>query len=183
MNTYVAFLRAINVAGQKLIKMPELVRMLTAAGFRNVRTYIQSGNVLFDSTSASPAAVTRKLEATLECALGYKVTVMLRTLPELKALVKRDPFKKSRTFPDEILFVVLLAEDPRNKPKLPLSLDKDSLTVIAVRDRTALVIARPKKSGSFGFPNAFVEKAFGVPATTRKWNTLNKIVQLSTKQC
>ena len=70
--TYEAFLRAINVAGQKLIKMPELVRVLASAGFQNVRTYIQSGNVIFDSASTNSIALRRKLELTLEKAFGTK---------------------------------------------------------------------------------------------------------------
>jgi len=72
--TYVAFLRAVNVAGQKLIKMPELIRVLASAGFRNVRTYIQSGNVIFDSASSNSTSLGRKLERTLAEAFGYKVS-------------------------------------------------------------------------------------------------------------
>src|SRR5437867_2048501 len=179
MITYVAFLRAINVAGQKLIKMPELTRILSSAGFRNVRTYIQSGNVIFDSASANSTALTRKLERTLKEAFGYQVTVVLKTLAELKHLVMRDSFKQAGTDSGAILFVVLLADDPKNRPKLPLILDKENLEVIEVKDRTALVVARRKKNGRFGFPNAIVEKALGVSATTRNWNTVNKVVKLA----
>jgi len=174
--TYVAFLRAINVAGQKLIKMPELVRVLASAGFQNVRTYIQSGNVIFDSASTNSIALRRKLEQTLEKAFGYKVTVVLKTLPELKHLVMRDPFKQAGTDGGVVLFAVLLADDPKNKPRLPLISDKENLEVIEVKDRVALVVSHRKKNGWFGFLNAIVEKAMGVSATTRNWNTVNKIL-------
>ena len=67
---HVAFLRAINVAGQKLIKMEELARIFTATGFRNVRTYIQSGNVIFDHASGNSAGLRKKIEKTLRGAQG-----------------------------------------------------------------------------------------------------------------
>src|SRR5712675_1336554 len=77
---YVAFLRAINVAGQKLIKMEELARIFTAAGLKNARTYIQSGNVIFDSSSANAVALRKKIENALLNVLGFEVIVMLRPL-------------------------------------------------------------------------------------------------------
>ena len=74
MTRYVAFLRAINVAGQKLIKMDELARIFTAAGFKNARTYIQSGNVIFDATSANTVALRKKIERALQDVLSITVT-------------------------------------------------------------------------------------------------------------
>ena len=69
----------------------------------------------------------RKLERTLEKAFGYEVAVVLKTLPELKHLVRRDPFKQAGTDSGAIPFVVLLADDPKNKPKLPLISTKKTL--------------------------------------------------------
>ena len=66
MHTYIAFLRGINVGGQRLIKMPELVRIFSAAGCKNVRTYQQVGNVIFESRSANRKNLTKKVEAALE---------------------------------------------------------------------------------------------------------------------
>lgn len=157
--------------------MQELVRILSAAGFRNVRTYIQSGNVIFDSNSANAAAVKLKLERTLEKAFCYKVAIVLKTLPELEQLVRRKLFKTASTKADVMLFVVFTTDEPKLKPKLPLVLDKEKLTLIGVSDRAAFVVSRRKENGGFGSPNAFVEKALGVSATTRNLNTVNKIVE------
>ena len=88
----------------------------------------------------------------------------------------RDPFKQAGTDGGVVLFAVLLADDPKNKPRLPLISDKENLEVIEVKDRVALVVSHRKKNGWFGFPNAIVEKALGVSETTRNWNTVNKIV-------
>ena len=176
MTSYVAFLRAINVAGQKLIKMKELAQIFTAAGFKNVQTYIQSGNVIFDSKSTNAAALSKKIERTLQQALGYEVTIILRTLAELEALVKRNPFKKIKTGEEVGLFVVFLSHEPKRTPKLPLISIKENLEVFEIKDGAAFIVSRRKPDGRSGSPNAFVEKELGVVGTTRNWNTVNKIV-------
>jgi len=178
---YVAFLRAINVAGQKLIKMDELARIFTAAGFKNARTYIQSGNVIFDATSANTVALRKKIERALQDVLGYEVTVILMPLAVIEEIVKRNPFKKIKTDGETVPFVVFLAEEPQRTPKLPLISITENLDVFAVRDRVAFVVARRKKNGGGGFPNKFVEKELGVPGTTRNWNTVNKILKAAEK--
>src|SRR2546425_5502258 len=176
MTRYVAFLRAINVAGQKLIKMKDLARIFAAAGCKNVQSYIQSGNVLFDSKSTNSAALSKKIERTLQQALGYEVTIMLRTLGELEALVRRNPFKKIKTDDEIMRFVVFLSNQPKPTPKLPLISIKENLELIEIKDGTAVGFSRRKPNGWFGFPNAFVEKELGVAGTTRNLNKVNKIV-------
>jgi uncharacterized protein (DUF1697 family) len=178
---YVAFLRAINVGGRKLIKMDELARIFSAAGFRNVRTYIQSGNVIFDSTSANPPALTKKIEQALRKILGYEVPVILRPLADLTEIVRRNPFRKIKTDADVGRFVVFLSDPPPRNPKLPLRSITENVTVFEVTDRAAFVVSGRKKNGSFGFPNKFVEKEFSVLGTTRNWNTVNKILQVAEK--
>ena len=181
MNRYVAFLRAINVAGQKLIKMDELARIFTAAGFKNARTYIQSGNVIFDATSGNAVALRQKIERALQDVLGYEVTVILRRLTDIEEIVKRNPFKTVKTNADTVPYVVFLSEEPQRTPKLPLISITENLDVFAVRDRVAFVVARRKQNGRGGFPNKFVEKELGVLGTTRNWNTVNKILKAAEK--
>jgi uncharacterized protein (DUF1697 family) len=173
---YVAFLRAINVAGQKLIKMEELRRIFTSAGLRNVRTYIQSGNVIFDHPSANPDGLQKKIEKTLLSVLGYEVTVIVRPLTEIEAIVARNPFRKIKPGADVALFVVFLSDDPKTKPRLPLVSNTENVEVFELKDRAAFTISRRKKNGLFGFPNKFVEKELGVAGTTRNITTVRKIV-------
>src|SRR2546426_1656886 len=147
---YVAFLRAINVGGQKLIKMQELARIFASAGFKNVRTFIQSGNVIFDSRSGNSAVLAKKIERALQQTLGYKVVVMLRTLAEIQEIVKRNPFKKTPPGADVMMFVVFLADEPKTRPKLPLISTKENFEIFEVRDRAAFIVARRKKNGGGG---------------------------------
>ena len=181
MTRYVAFLRGINVGGNKLIKMEHLARIFTEAGFKNVRTYIASGNVIFDSSSTSKTALTRKIEKVLLNALGYEVKVVLRTLSELEALVSRNAVGKRQTSKDVYLFVVLLGGEPKNKVEIPLISTKENFEVFEVSNGAAFIEARRKKTGWFGYPNNFIEKEFGVVGTTRNWSTLNKILKAAEK--
>ena len=178
---YVAFLRAINLAGHKLIKMEELARIFTAAGFKNARTYIQSGNVIFDAGSANAAGLRKKIETTLQSVLGYEVTVILKPLAEIEAIVNRNPFRKVKAGPDVVVFVVFLSGEPMRAPKLPLVSKTENVEVFEVKDRAAFIVCYRKKNGLFGYPNKFVEKELGVLGTTRNWNTVNKILKAAEK--
>ena len=176
MITYIAFLRAINVGGQQLIKMEVLRRIFESLGLKNVRTYIQSGNIIFASTSTNSTALTRKIENKLKEVTGHEVTVILRKFSEIEVLVKQNPFRKIKPGSDGVLFVVFLSAMPTTKPKLPLVSKPENLEVLTIKDGAAFVVSRRKKNGLFGYPNNFVEKQLGVSGTTRNWSTVNKIV-------
>jgi len=171
MTKYVALLRKVNVGGQNLIKMDALRAAFEAAGLKNVRTFQQAGNVVFESNLKNPLARIERLSNT-----GLKAIVV--SLAELSRIVKRNPF--SRVEPgDVMLCVVFLFDEPQHKPKLPLISTTDKLELIAIRDRAAFVVARRKKTGWFGFPNNFVEKQLGVTATTRQWSTVKKLIEFA----
>ncbi len=176
MITYIALLRAINVGGQKLIKMEVLRRIFESLGLKDVRTYIQSGNIIFASTSTNSTALTRKIEKKLKEVTGHEVTVILRKFSEIEVLVKQNPFRKIKPGSDGVLFVVFLSAMPTTKPKLPLVSKPENLEVLTIKDGAAFVVSRRKKNGLFGYPNNFVEKQLGVSGTTRNWSTVNKIV-------
>lgn len=180
--TYVAFLRGVNVGGKKPIRMKQLAEVLTAAGFRNVRTFIASGNVIFETSAKDPARLGRKMEKHLLKAFGCETTVIIRNVDDLRAIVKRNPFKKPTPSANEMLFVTFLASPAPVKPKLPLRSKTENMEVIALTDGAAFIVARRKKTGWFGFPHTFAEKEFKVPTTTRNWTTVVKIVAAAEKE-
>jgi uncharacterized protein (DUF1697 family) len=172
---YVGLLRGINVGGHKLIKMEALRRVIEDAGFANVRTFKASGNVIFDSAETDTIVLATKIERKLMKAFGHKITVVIIELDALASMAKRNFFKRFESEKDVMLCAVFFAADPP-KLKLPLKSIPENLEVFAVRDATAFVVCRRKPSGWFGFPNNFVEKQFGVAATTRQWKTVHKLV-------
>jgi uncharacterized protein (DUF1697 family) len=171
---YVAFLRGVNVGGHKLIKMEELRRACASLGFKNVKTYIQSGNVIFETSETSSHLLTARIEKELHRLLGYEVTVFLRTTLEVEEIVKHDPFKGLK-FADVKMYVTFLSEELNARPKLPLLSSTKDVEVFQIRNREAFSLSR-KKNGRFGFPNNLIEKELGVLATTRTWTTVGKII-------
>jgi uncharacterized protein (DUF1697 family) len=176
--TYIAFLRAVNVAGHGVVKMEALRDACAAAGCRDVRTYIQSGNVVFDSPASEPSVV-RKLGAELGRLLGKEPGICLRTLEEIALLVEQDPFRDFKSEKSVKLYVAFLAEPARAKPRFPLLLPKDGLEAFAMSGREVFIVSRPNPAGFYGFPNNFIEKELKAPATTRNWNTVAKIVKFA----
>jgi uncharacterized protein (DUF1697 family) len=174
--TYIAFLRAVNVGG-RVVKMERLRELFTELGLRSVRSYIQSGNIFFETERTDRAALTREIAAHLEKALGYEVGVMLRTIPEVEALIALDPFREVEVTPDIRLYVIFLAEPVPVPDELPLRSPKGDCDIIAVTGSEILAVFR-LVNGRPTDPSAFLGKTFGkVDATTRFFHTTEKILR------
>ena len=104
MTKYIALLRGINVGGHNLLPMAELRSMVSALGFSNVHTYIQSGNVLFESV-LSEARVIEKLGNMLERKMQHKVAVVVRTTGEMEVVLARNPFPDANPTQVGVLFL------------------------------------------------------------------------------
>ena len=180
MTTYVAFLRAINVAGHAVVKMTDLRDAFRAAGCREVRSLIQSGNVVFESPAKTPTALVRRIQVELRRLLGEEPGLFLRTMRDIERLVEGNPFRRFAGKPRIKLYVAFLSRrlPPRQQPRLPLRSAPEALEVIAVKDREAFIVSGRKKNGFYGFPNAFIEQQLGVSATSRNWSTIKKIAPL-----
>lgn len=170
---YIALLRGINVGGNKLIKMEALAAAFTAAGFRKVKTYIASGNVIFETRSIDRKALTKKIERMLTAEFGHEIAVALFTIEELRELISGDPYARIKPSKDVMLCVTLFNESVPQK--IPPESKSDRLKVVAMHDRAAFIVARRKPTGWFGYPNNWIEKEFGVTGTTRGWGSLQKI--------
>lgn len=170
-------MRAINVAGHASVRMSDVRDAFAAAGCRNVRTYIQSGNVIFESPARDAAATLRKVRGRLRNLLDDEPHIVLRTVREIEDLVKRAPFKDVQAEPGIKLYVAFLSQKPRIKPRFPLVSSKEALEAVAMSDREVFVVSRRKKNGFFGFPNNFIEHELEVSASTRNWSTVTKIVE------
>ena len=172
---YVVFLRAVNVAG-RIAGMESLRHAFVSLGFANVKTYIQSGNVLFDAPRKREAELCKRIETTLHELLGYEVPTFLRTMPRLFGLVDDTPFGDRKASVDLKLYVTFLSRPLRKPPDLPLFSPNRDLEVIAVRGADVFTLSR-RYRGRFGFPNNFVEDALRVQATSRNWETIRKMMQ------
>lgn len=177
MTKYVALLRGINVSGQKLIKMEVLRQVFADMKLKNVTTYIQSGNVLFESADTDEAALQTKIEKALLKSFGYEVPVFLRTAKEMAAIVKNNIFEPGASGKTEMLYICFLhnAPDAGQKKKLLAIANEAETYDVKKREIYCLV---DKGVAKVPFSNAYIEKLIKMPATTRNWNTVNKLLKL-----
>lgn len=182
MTVYAALLRGINVGGNQKIKMAELKKSFEALGFSGVKTYIQSGNVLFAAEEAEE--VLRDLiETRLAEDFGFAGKVILRSLDELKAIVAAIPYSASEIEARksasgvECLYITLLERQPSEHETAKLS-DReygDDLYYINGRD-IYLLFQNSIRNSKLA---AQVEK-LGILATTRNFNTIHKLIEYGT---
>lgn len=175
MSKYVAFLRAVNV-GKRIVKMETLRRQLGEAGFKNVQTYIQSGNVMFESGSNNAAALARKIEALLLSNYGFEVPVVIRSVPELETVVAQTPFPG--IVPDKTLqvYVTFLSRDAGPEAaKIVASLQSEAET-LHIKGLTVYTLINKKLEEKPLDIVVRLEKKLGVPCTTRNWATVNKMI-------
>jgi len=171
MTKYIALLRAINVSGTKLIKMDHLRKLFEAFGLSSVQTYIQTGNVIFETKAKNTPLFESKLEKQLEAALGYRVEVFVRSMDELANIVAQDHFEPQ---PQDTLHVVFLRGKPAKTQLDILKKYNSPADEFAVSSREVYNLRHDRDTSVFS--NNFIEKIFGV-ATTRNMTTLKKILE------
>src|SRR5919197_5085416 len=120
MKRYAAFLRGVSPMNAK---MPDLAKAFEAAGFRDVRTVLSSGNVLFSAEAAPEAELARKAEAAMKERLGNAFPTIVRPVDALREMLARDPYAAFRLKPGAKRVVTFLRETPRARLDLPIALD------------------------------------------------------------
>jgi len=113
MTRYAAFLRGINVGGHKPVRMADLEKAFGQLGFRNVKTVLASGNVLFEAPQGSASVLVKKIEEKLRKAFGHDIRVLIRTIEMLQGLAEENPFKGVIVTPETRLYVTFLSEKPK----------------------------------------------------------------------
>jgi uncharacterized protein (DUF1697 family) len=168
MTNHVAFLRAINVGGKTLLSMKDLSDLCLGIGLKNVRTYIQSGNVLFTSPIA-PAILKTKLEKALLRETGKDIGVIIRNARELAAIVAHNPFPKAQ--PSQVGVLLLAGEIPK--------------TFIWEVDNNGPEEIRPSRTEVYiHYPNGVGQTKLKLPksvapGTVRNINTIGKLAELA----
>lgn len=178
--THIAFLRAINVGGRAVVKMTAVKSAFERAGCKNVRTFIASGNVLFDAPTKLPLSLRTAISRELVKLFGKAPGVCYRTLDEIEALIATKPFGEQSSDKALKLYVAFMDRVPAEVPALPVYVEKELVEITAIRAADMLIVSRRKPNGMYGFPNACVEQ-LGVVATTRNWNTVTKVAVFARK--
>jgi uncharacterized protein (DUF1697 family) len=173
---YIALLRGINVGGNHIIKMTDLKGSFEKLGFTSVKTYIQSGNVVFEAKDRNISSLKEKIEEKLKGDYGFDVPAILRAADEIHKLVACKPFAPYADEKDTKLYVYFLDSVPENFPDLPTPIDKEGFQMIGLSGADALVIRRPV-AGTIGYADKSIAKMLKGTYTARNWNT---VISLST---
>ncbi len=177
METYIALLRGVNVSGKNLIKMAELVQALSGTGLRNVRTYIQSGNIVFESESTDCGMLMALISGTVLEQFGLQVPVQVLKRSDLSDICDKNPFISDHGLPPDHLHLTLFntCPDPVLSGKInPEDYSPDEFIIL---DK-AVYLYCPSGYGKTKLNNGFFEKKLKVSATTRNWATVKKLVSM-----
>ncbi len=173
---YAAFLRGVNVGGKNMIKMEVLREMFSSLGFSDVKSYINSGNIIFETNEKDDLALSAKLEQAITETFSLNIKVMTRKISEIETLVKNNPFA-GQFENDKDLHVFFLDEDlSETNRELLLSKNCEN-EMYAVQNREIFCLLRIGVLDSL-MGKGFIDKKLKVSATARNWRTVNKILEL-----
>jgi len=181
MPTYVVLLRAVNLGGHGKLPMADFRSLLAGLGYRNVETYIQSGNAVFDAPGP-PAKVAKAIAAALEKRMGAPAGVLIRTHDELDRVVAANPYKPEAAADGSKVHVAFLSAAPGQGAVSEL--DRIVAQYPQRRDRyhlsgDTLYLHLPDGAAETKFTGRMLDRATGVVGTARNWNTVLKLHEMS----
>lgn len=179
MNTFIALFRGINVGGKNLLPMKDLVALMEDQNFQGIRTYIQSGNVVFQSKSQARKKVAQTLSEAVERDKGFKPHVILLSLDELRSAVAKNPFPQAEKDPKS-LHLFFLSQESKN-PDLELLKSCASASESFEAVGPVFYLHAPEGIGRSKLATK-VEKALGVSGTGRNWRSVTKVLALAEKE-
>lgn len=177
-STYVALLRGINLGGHKIVKMDQLRKAFEDLGLGEVKTYIQSGNVVFNAPARDPVTLAKKIEEKIVRQFGFPVPVLVKTAAGVGDVIKNNPLVKEKDIDVSRLHVTFLSSAP----------EKSALKILdgieATGDRfccsgEAVYLYCPNGYHATKLGNNVLEKMLKVGTTTRNWKTVNQLYQMT----
>jgi uncharacterized protein (DUF1697 family) len=174
--TYLALLRAINVGGKNKLPMKDLADMFVSAGCADVRTFIQSGNVLFNAEAGVAEQVPGLVATHIATTFGYRTPVVLRTAGQLREVVASNPYLAQGALEDS-LHVMFLADRP-SQPRIDALDPKRSPTATYVVLGREIYLHLPRGVAEVKLTNAYFDSRLATVSTMRNWRTVTKLLEL-----
>ena len=188
---HIALLRGINVGGNAKVPMADLKKTFEKMGFTNIKTILNTGNVLFDvmreqSERSRPfppqtlASLTKTIEVQLEKTFGFPIKTLLRTREDIEVLIASQPFKNIKVTPETSLYITFLAEKPKAKSptfKIPYTSPDKNFQILKLTNQEIMHVLTVTPNMRSTDAMNILEKEFGKNLTTRNWNTVVKMVK------
>ncbi len=181
MPAYIAMLRGINVGGgQKPVRMEQLRESCGTLGLRSVKTYVQSGNIVFLDERRSPANLSKGISEAILRDFGFRVPVLVKTAKEMEQVIQRNPFLKQTGIDPTKLHVTFLPEAAskgalKGLDELPTKPDR------FYAGRQEIYLYCPDGYGKTKLSNAAFEKALSMETATRNWKTVGTLFEMASK--
>jgi len=176
MTTWIAFFRGINVGGNNLLPMKDLTAALVGIGCTDVKTYIQSGNVVFGKSSSKAPQLAKLIVKAVSNSRGFEPRILLLTVGELESAVNSNPFPSAEADPKS-LHCFFLAEKPKSPGTDRLNEIKTETESFSLNGK-AFYLHAPDGTGHSKLA-ARAEKLLGVAATARNWRTVSAVLELA----
>jgi uncharacterized protein (DUF1697 family) len=177
MKIYIALFRGVNVGGRHILPMKELVALLEDLGCRNVRTYIQSGNAVFESKASNTSRLSKKISAEIKKRRGFEPFVLLLRREEMEKAIASNPFPEGERNATA-LHVGFLTSTPKSPDLKTLEGLRTSSEQFRLMENIFYLYA-PEGIGRSKLA-ASTERLLGVPLTDRNWGTVRKVMELAT---
>ena len=172
MQTYITFLRGINVGGHKKVPMAELRELLTKSGLENVKTYIQSGNVVFRSSNDDIKALETKIKKSIIDHFGFEVSVMVRTRTDLNTIFNDCPFPEEKKVNSYFAILSDIPDEDLVKEAYKKTYENEEYKIL----KDCLYFYCANGYGNAKFNMNFFEKKLNVNATSRNYKTMVKLL-------
>ena len=180
METFISILRGINVTGQRLVKMDALKQIYTDLGFHEVRTYVQSGNVIFMAEETGSGKLEQRISERIQQEFGYRVPVIVLNGKKLGRIIEKNPFTGDRGKDPKFMHVTFLVSPPVSPDYGSIESKKSGGEEIRFTDE-AVYLYCPNGYGKSKLSNNLLESRLGVTATTRNWKTTNQLMALANR--
>jgi len=175
MQTYIALLRGINVSGKNKILMADLKLLFSDLEFKEIQTYIQSGNVIFKSLKKNQKEIATLISEKIKEVFQYEVSVIVKNKKELKNIIKNNPYLRDNTIETKKLYVTYLNKMPKDFKKIKkFDFGKDNYEIV----NDIIYLKYEIGAGKTKLTNNIIEKKLDVIATTRNWRTTSKLLEL-----
>lgn len=158
--------------------MENLITAYESLDLNNVRTYVQSGNVFFDSSNSNTSKLSSIIEKRIKRVFGFDVAVLIRTRNELQKIIEKNPFVNQKGVESSELYVIFLSRAPAEtdlKQMKDIQSEPDAFDVSGKE----IYLFCPHGYGKTKLSNNFFEKKLNVPATTRNWKTVTMLFSLA----
>lgn len=174
MYKFVSFLRGINVGGNKKVPMTDLKKIFEKLGFSGIKTFLASGNILFEAQGENPEDHIKKIVPALERAYKFEIPLTIIPFGKIEKLIEQDPFKRINVTAMTRLYVTFLWRKSKSKLKIPYKSSDGGFSIILEQDNMLLSVLDLDKNQTTDAMNV-LDKEFGKGITTRNWNTILKI--------